>query len=243
MRPNEAQISIPAVGDDIFDSCFVDVCVLEDVGAARYIPQIFSQAYEYTGQDRIKLSAPNLRHLLIEEPKDANGNPAAAFAVSMLMTRDGRVMFEGAWAQFVALTDIDSFIEVGAADTGYAMPDFGNRNPATWAGGRYELQIIGVTAESVSHIVEFGAEPVSDAEFAAVNMEQSSDLAAQKASSPLPPSDTTAPVINQKAISAPVTVTVTIPPTREAQAMTEAGVPVFPIRAPVSKRPSSRTAF
>lgn len=233
VRNNELHILFDGVDPAIFTTCFVDVVPLMDVGAARYIPNIGSQLYEYTGQDRIRLSVPNIRELLIQQPQNA-----IALADSILLTSDGRVLNEANWAEYLALTDIDSMVELGAAATGYIMPDLGNRNPATWARGRYELLMVGVTASATSFIVEFGAEPVSSAEFDAVNAQQIAMIADGMASSSLPPTADVAPISNAQIITpylnyrGQAAETSSVPANREEVQQRAARVPVGAVQRP-----------
>lgn len=219
VRPNEGYVRNDPVNPITALTAEMDICLLEDVGAARYIPGIFDQIHTYTGADRFDLSAPNLRHVLLENPSGVGTLPS-----SVLLTRDSRVIIEGSWQQLTDLTDLDSMIEVGAAATGYIMPDLGNRNPATWAGGKFELGAIGAAAGDQSHVVEFGAEPISAQEFIAVNQIEINDMAQQMATSPLPPAAMTAPLVNvqiqmpgQNVLPVPQ-----VPPSRETIAQDQA---------------------
>lgn len=236
IRDHEARLYIPGIATALVDSAYVDVCMLEDTGAARYIPQIFSQLIDYTGADRVRPGVANLRHFLLQQAQGGGG----VSPTSILLTRDGKVLVEGNWLQLEALTDVDSMVELGAADTGYIMPDLGHDNPATWAGGRYELHLTGASSDSTAYFVEFGAEPVSVAEHNAVNIIESGKIAEGKTTSPLPPPADTAPIENRKVFDLTASPTaVAVGPNREqaqqAQVLTVVA-PNMAVQAP--RRPS-----
>jgi hypothetical protein len=190
---------------------------LEDHGTARYVTQIFETIVESTGQNRVQIATPNLRHFLM------SAFDGVAQSNSILFTRDGQVRVEGDYNQLLALTDIDSAVELGAAATAHIMPDLGNNNPATWTGGRQEVKIVGATAASLAHFTEMGAEPVSPEEYATVSEIEANAIAEGIASSPMPFAEIIGPIDARKVLSVDRSVTVnvapSVPPNRERAAV------------------------
>ena len=181
--PDELFISIPALSAVTFLTCTCNVGWVSAPGVSRYIPQITTQSLVVTANQPVRLGIPNLQDVLLDDV-DLTPVPTEVF-----LTRNGRVIFEGPYADLQAFSDLAWYRE--AVGINACMVRLGRDDFASFVGGRYDLRLIGGTG--TAHVVEFGALPVTSAEFNAVRAVQDAGIDEQYSASPEPPADNVAP--------------------------------------------------
>lgn len=189
--PDELFVSIPALSATVFDACTCSIGWVSAPGVARYIPQISTQSKTVSTNQPIELKIPNLQDIVIDDA-DFGTLPTEVF-----LTRDGKVMFEGPYAELQAFSDLAWYRE--AAGIHATMVRLGRDDFPSFVGGRYDLRLIGGT--TTAHVLEVGALPVSSAEYQAVKAVQDASLSAQYAASPEPPAEDVAPATPESAVA------------------------------------------
>lgn len=191
--PDELYITIPQMSAADYSTAECTVSRVEALGVSRYIPQITSQNVLLTANEPVRLQVPNMRRLLLDLADFTDP------AESIFLLRNGNeICFEGPQAELEAWSDLQWYRE--AADLEAVMAELGRDDFASFVGGRYEFRLIGAAGNA--HVTEFGAIPVSVAEFQAVKAIESAGMANQYAGSPQPPSGEVAPADPETASSA-----------------------------------------
>jgi len=181
--PDELFVSIPALPVATFLTCTCDVGWVAAPGVSRYVPQITTQSIVVTLNQPVRLSIPNLQDVVIDDA-DITTEPTDVF-----LTRNGKVMFEGPYADLQWFSDLAWYRE--ALGINATMVRMGRDDFPSFVGGRYDLRLIG--GVGTAHVLEVGALPVSSSEYQAVKAVQEAGLSEQYSASPEPPATDVAP--------------------------------------------------
>jgi hypothetical protein len=185
--PDELHLTLPApltVADWLTLTC--NVGSVTALGVPRYIVQISTQNTLPTLNHPVRLQIPNMRRLLI----DTLNITTAADSIQFLRGAN-EVIFEGPQIDLEAMSDLQWYRE--AADLFAVMVECGRDDMASYVGGKYDLRLIGAVSARGVEVTEFGALPVTPAEFSAGRAVMTSNMQAQFQASPEPPSATVAP--------------------------------------------------